>query len=207
MRLAGIVFLLLVPLLAADGVVSARGRFMGAFWASERDSKLDHLAGHRREWAAMGLIWVAMLAVVTAGVSTLGVLLGRSGEGILAAIGLGLFVPGVVSMLATVFVLFGSVGVAARVRRDAGATPGWLEPMWTAANWAEVSYIVLTGLAYIVFGIAIMRSVLPATWAAWASVVIGALSVTGMIVAPARVGVPQLPLVVPILFGFALMTG
>ena len=31
--------LLLVPFLAADGVVSARGQFMSAFWASPRDSK------------------------------------------------------------------------------------------------------------------------------------------------------------------------
>ena len=207
MRLAGIVLLLLVPLLAADAVLTAQGRFMGEFWASERDSKLDHIAGHPREWARMGPVWVAMLAVATAGVSAVGVLLGRSGEGILAAIALGLFFPGVVSMLATVFVLYGPVAVAAQARRDAGATPGWLEPMWAGANRAEVSYIVLTGLAYMVFGIAMMRSVLPATWAAWAAVAIGALSVVGVVVAPARVGFPQLPLVVPILVGFALMTG
>ena len=207
MKLAGAVLLLLVPLLAADGVISARGRFMGAFWASERDSKLEHIAAHRSDWARMGIVWVALLAVATAGISGLGVLLSRSGEGILAAIGLGLFVPGVVSMLATVFVLFGSVGVASQARRDAGTTPGWLEPMWAAANWAEVSYIVLTALAYIVFGVAMVRAAVPATWAAWASISIGAVSAIGMVLAPARVGFPQLPLVVPALLGFALMIG
>jgi len=206
MRLAGVVLLLLVPLLAADAVVSARGRFMGIFWASERDSKVEHIAGHRRQWAGMGVVWVAMLAVATAGISAFGVLLSRSGEGILASIALGLFIPGVVSMLAAVFVLFGSVGVAAQARRDAGTTPGWLEPMWAAANWAEVSYIVLSSLAYVVFGIAMVRAVFPATWAAWASVAIGAVSVIGMVVVPARVGFPQLPLLVPIVLGVALIT-
>ena len=206
MRLAGVVLLLLVPLLAADGLISARGQFMGAFWASERDSKLDHIAGHRRHWAAMGIVWVAMLAVATAGMSAFGVLLSRGGERVLASIAVGIFILGVVSMLATVFVLFGSVGVASQVRRDAGATPGWLEPMWVAANWAEVSYTILTGLAYVVFGIGMVISGFPAMWVAWASVAIGAVSVVGMVVVPARVGFPQLPLLVPVVLGFALIT-
>ena len=105
MRLAGVVLLLLVPLLAADGVVSARGRFMGVFWASERDTKVEHIAGHRRQWASMGVVWVSMLGVAAAGISAFGLLLGESGEGILATIALGLFIPAAVSMLATVFVL------------------------------------------------------------------------------------------------------
>ena len=207
MRLAGVVLLSLVPLLAADGVVSARGEFMGAFWASERDSKLEHIAGHRRQWAAMGTVWVVMLAVATAGIGAFGMLLGRSGEGILVAVALGLFFLGVVSMLAAASTLFGSVGVAAQARRDAGTTPAWLEPMWTAANWSEAVYIVLTGLAYVVFGIGMFRAGFPAAWAAWASVAIGVVSVVGMIATPARFGFPQLPLVVPIVLGFALITG
>lgn len=207
MRLAGVVLLLLVPLLAADGVVSARGRFMGAFWASERDSKLEHIAGHRRHWAAMGTVWLAMLAVATAGIGAFGVLLGGSGEGILAAVGLGLFFLGVVGMLAAASTLFGSVAVAARTRRDAGTTPAWLEPMWTAANWSEAVYIVLTGLAYVVFGIGMFRAGFSAAWAAWASVAIGVVSVVGMLASPARFGFPQLPLVVPIVLGLALITG
>ena len=207
MRLAGFVLLLLVPLLVADGVVSARGQFMGAFWASGRDSKLEHIAGHRRHWATMGTVWIAMLAVATAGIGAFGVLLGRGGEGILAAVGLGLFFLGVVSMLAAASTLFGSVGVAAQARRDAEQTPAWLEPMWTAANWSEAVYIVVTGLAYVVFGIGMLRAGLPAAWAVWASVAIGAVSVVGMIASPARFGFPQLPLVVPIVLGFALITG
>lgn len=206
MRLAGAVLLLLVPLLAADGVISARGRFMGAFWASERDSKLEHIAGHRRQWAAMGAAWVAMLAVAAAGIGAFGVLLARSGEAILASAALGLFFLGVVSMLAAASTLFASVGVAAQARRHAGTTPGWLEPMWTAANWSEAVYIVLTGLAYVVFGIGMFRAGFPASWAAWASVAIGVVSVVGMIAMPARFGFPQLPLVVPVLLGFALIT-
>ena len=206
MRLAGIVLLLLVPLLAADGVVSARGRFMGVFWASDRDTKVEHITGHRREWASMGIVWVATLAVATAGVSAFGLLLSESGEGVLAAMALGLFIPAAVSMLAAVFVLFGSVGVAAQARRDSGTTPGWLEPMWAAVNWGEVSYIVLSSLAYVVLGIAMLRAAMPATWAAWASVSIGTVSLIGMVLVPARFTFPQLPLVVPIVLGIALIT-
>lgn len=180
---------------------------MGAFWASERDSKVEHIDEHRRQWAGMGIVWVAMLAVATAGISAFGLLLSRSGEEILASIALGLFIPGVVSMLASVFALFGSGGVAARARRVTGTTPDWLEPMWAAANWAEVSYIVLSGVSYTVFGIGMLRAGFPMMWAAWASVAIGAVSVIGMALVPARVGFPQLPLLVPIVLGFALLIG
>ena len=198
--------LLLVPFLAADGVVSARGQFMSAFWASQRDSKVDHIAGHRRQWAGIGIVWVGMLAVVTSGMSAFGTLLGRTGEGVLASVAMGLFITGVVSMLAATFVRFGSGGVAAQVRRDSGATPGWLEPMWVAADWAEVTYIALSALAYIVFGIGMLRAGFPSAWVAWASVAIGTASVMGMVLAPSRFGFPQLPLVVPVVLGFALLT-
>lgn len=91
-----------------------------------------------------------------------------------AAIGVGLSFLGVVSMLAAASTFFGSVGVAAQARRDAGTTPAWLEPMWSAANWSEAVYIVVTGVAYVVFGIGMFRAGLPAAWTAWASVAVGA---------------------------------
>lgn len=126
MRLVGVVLLLLLPVLVADGVISARGGFMGAFWASARDSKVEHIAGHRRQWAATGLVWVAMLAVAIAGVGAFGALLGQAGEWILASIALGLFVPGVVSMLATVFFLYAHSGWLPRFARVAGRRwVGW----------------------------------------------------------------------------------
>jgi hypothetical protein len=205
MRLTGIGLVLLVPLLAADGLLSARGRFVGEFWASDRDSKLEHIARHRSEWAVMGSIWIAMLAVATAGITAFGVLLSRSGEGILASLGWGLFISGVVSMLIAVFFLFGSVGVAAEARRENGATPGWLEPIWAAANWAEVTYIVLSSLSYVIMGIGMVRVGYPIPWVAWASIGIGAVSVIGMVVTPDRVSFPQLPLLFPVVLGVALL--
>ena len=78
--------------------------------------------------------------------------------------------------------------------------------MWAAANWAEVSYIVLSSLAYVVLGIAMFRAAFPATWAAWASVTIGTVSLIGMVGAPARFTFPQLPMLVPIVLGIALIT-
>ena len=206
MRLAGVVLLLLLPLLVADGVISAWGRFMGAFWASERDWKART---HRGSPTSMGGDGGGVDSDAGGGhrrMSAFGVLLSHDGEWLLASIALGVFVLGVVSMLTTAYVLFGSVGVAAQVRGDSKATPGWLEPMWVAANWAEVSYIVLTGLAYVVLGIGMVRSGFPATWAAWASLAIGGASVIGMVLAPARFTFPQLPLLVPVVLGVALIT-
>jgi hypothetical protein len=206
-QLAGIILLLLVALLVADGVISARGRYDGDFWAAERDRKIEHIAEHPREWIWMGIAWVLMLAVMTTGMSVFSVLLGQRGESTLAAVGLGSFVLGAVSFLVATFIQVGPSGVAARVRSESGATPGWLEPLWIAASWAEMSYIMLTSLAYLVWGVGMVNIGFPATWAGWASMAVGGLSVVGLMTAPSRVGFPQLPLVVPIVLGIALVIG
>jgi hypothetical protein len=204
-RLAGFILLLLVPLLVADVVIEARARFTGAFWASERDRKLEHIADHSRPWVWLGIGLIVMLAAATAGLSAFSVLLGQAGEGALAAAALGSFLLGTFGFVAAISLQFGPSGVAARVRRDTGATPGWLEPMWTAASWAETSYIILASLAYVAWGVGMVKSGFPATWAGWASIAVGGLSVIGVAIAPFRLGFPQLPLLVPIVLGVALV--
>jgi hypothetical protein len=204
-RLAGFILLFLVALVVADGVISARGRYNGDFWAAERDRKIEHIAEHPREWRWMGIAWVLMLGVMTTGLSAFSVLLGQAGEPTLAAVGLGSFILGAVSFLVATFIQVGPSGVAARVRSETVATPGWLESMWIAASWAEMSYIMLTSVAYVPWGVGIVKSDFPATWAGWASMAIGGLSVLGLVIAPSRIGFPQLPLLVPIVLGIALV--
>jgi hypothetical protein len=46
-RLPGIILLFLVPLLVADGVSSARGRYSGIFWVEGRDRKIEGIAKTR----------------------------------------------------------------------------------------------------------------------------------------------------------------
>jgi len=70
-RLAGVILLLLVPLLVSDGVISARGAYTGVFWASERDNKIEHIADHPRSWALIGIGSILTLVAMTAGMSAL----------------------------------------------------------------------------------------------------------------------------------------
>jgi hypothetical protein len=77
--------------------------------------------------------------------------------------------------------------------------------MWTAASWAETTYIILGSLAYLVWGVGMVKSGFPSAWAGWASMAIGGLSVIGVMIAPSRLGFPQLPLLVPIVLGVALV--
>ncbi|HUF15114.1 MAG TPA: hypothetical protein VMQ46_04445 [Acidimicrobiia bacterium] len=204
-RLVGFILLLLVPLLVADGVIEARGGFTGAFWASERGAKLEHIAEYPRHWAWIGTGLILMIVAATAGLSAFSVLLGQAGEGIPAAVALGSFLLGAFGFVAGIFLQFGPSEIAARVRRDTGTTPGWLDPMWTAASWAETTYIILASLAYVAWGVGMVKSGLPSAWAGWASMAIGGLSVIGVMIAPSRLGFPQLPLLVPIVLGVALV--
>lgn len=204
-RLVGFILLLLVPLLVADGVIEKRGRYNSAFWTSDLDGKLDHIPGYARHWVWVGIGMILQLAAATAGLSAFSVLLGQAGEGALAAIALGFFLLGAFGFVAAIFLQFGPAVLAARVRRDTGATPEWLEPMWTAARWAETAYIILASLAYVVWGLGMVSSGFPSAWAGWASIAIGGSSAVGVMIAPARLGFPQLPLLVPIVGGVALV--
>jgi hypothetical protein len=204
-RLVGSILLLLVPLLVADGVIEMRGRYNSAFWTSDLDRKLDHIPGYARHWVWVGIGMILLLATATAGLSAFSVLLGQAGEGPLAAVALGSFLLGAFGFVAAIFLQFGPAVLAARVRRATGTTPGWLEPMWTAAGWAETTYIILASLAYVVWGLGMVSSGFPSAWAGWASIAIGGLSVVGVMIAPDRLGFPQLPLLVPIVVGVALV--
>ena len=205
-RLAGATLLLVVPSLVATGAVAARGGYASpAFWRSERDRQLDHLSEHVAGWRWMYAGWVAILAAAAGGLTAFALLLARAGEDALAGIGLGLFLIGALAWLQGVFLQAGPAVVAARIRRETGMTPGWLEPLWAAVGWAEPAYVVLTSAAYVVWGTAILESSFPASWAGWASAVVGGLSLAGMAVAQDRVTIPELPLLVPVLLGVALV--
>jgi hypothetical protein len=205
-RLAGAALVLVVPFVLAAGAVMARGGFAsGAFWASERDRKLDHIADHVVAWQWMYVVWFAILAAATGGVTAFALLLARAGEDALAGIGLGLFLLGVLGWLGGIFLQAGPAVVAARIRRETGATPGWLEPLWAAVGWAEPAYIVLASGAYVVWGAAILESGFPSNWAGWVSVVVGGLALAGMAAARDRVTIPELPLLVPVVLGVALV--
>ena len=181
------------------------GYASGAFWGSERDRKLEHIAGHRREWAWMHAAWIPLLAVVTAGFVAFALLLAVAGENALAGIGLGLFLVGVLGWVVGVFLQASSGHVAARIRSETGVAPAWLEPVWAAIGWAEVSYVALAQGAYVVWGSAMVDSGFPAARAGWAAIVLGAASLVGIALAPRQLTFPELPLLVPIVVGVALL--
>jgi len=205
MRLVGFILLLLVPLGVADGVIEGRGRYNSAFWTSDLYRKLDHIPGYARHWVWVGIGMTLLVATATAGLSAFSVLLGQAGEGTLAAIAIGTFLLGAFGWVAGIFLQFGPVELASRVQADTGATPGWLEPMWTAAGWAETTYIILASVAYVVWGLGMVKSSFPAPWAGWASIVVGGLSVIGVIAFPSRLRFPQLPMLFPTVLGVALV--
>jgi len=121
----------------------------------------------------MGVALVLTLAAMTTGLSAFSILLGQAGEPLLAALALGCFLMGGFSFLVATLLQVGTSGVAARVWGETGTTPGWLEPMWIAASWAEMSYIMLSSLAYVAWGVGVVNSGFSAKWPdgrAWPSV-------------------------------------
>ena len=62
-----------------------------------------------------------------------------------------------------------------------------------------------TGIGYIAWGAAILDSGFPADWAGSVAVVLGGASVAAVALVPARATIPEVPLVLPIVLGIALV--
>ncbi len=201
--LAGVLMLSVVPLVALESVSTVRGHFGQRFWNLPLDDKLDHLVSYRREWWWMGGTWVAILAAVTAGMAALAGLLGAAGEPALAWASFGAFVIGSAAWLGGLFVQTAVVWWAAERRHETGETPEALAPFWSLAYFAEMSSIVISNLAFVGFGVAVLLTSVPAAWAGWTAIVAGAL--LAVVVVLTRFGFPHMVLLVPVVLGIALV--
>jgi hypothetical protein len=199
----GIVLLTLVPLVVANGVLEARAGFMSEFWRLPLDGKLDRIADMPRHWAGMGAIWVGTVAAVAAGMTGLTVVLVDAGAGVVAGLALGGFLVTTTGWLIGVIAQTVGAGQGAKERRETGDTPGWLPPVWMAAWWSELTWVVVSNLALVVWGFAILDSGAVARWAGWTFIGIGAVVV--LAVAWLRDVFPQLALLGPIVAGVALV--
>ena len=199
----GFVLLSIVVGIVVEGIGSAQGRFNSAFWRKPLDDKLDHIATRRNAWWLMGISWLGILAVMTAGTAGLASLLADSGAATVAWVSFGAFLIGAASWLWGLFVQTPVTWTAASERRTTGATPGWLQPFWLAAWMAELGFLVIVNLAYAGLGIAIISTGFPAVWAGWVAVVIGVVTPAGVLIA--RAGFPHLALTAPIVIGVALL--
>lgn len=205
-RLVGVGLLLVLPLLVATGVMSVRGGYAsGSFWRSTRDEKLDRVVDARDEWLWLHVTWVVLLLVLAGGMTGAGFVLAGAGEPALAGIGTGLFLASLACWLVGVVLQGPPAAIAAELRHQIGETPGWLVPVFAVVGWMEVAYVAGTAAAYVVLGAAMVSSGTPSGWAGWQAIVFGGVTVLAIVAARHRATFPELPLVVPVVFGVAFV--
>jgi multidrug transporter EmrE-like cation transporter len=68
-----------------------------------------------------------------------------------------------------------------------------------------VTYVAGTAASYVILGAAMVDSEVPAAWAGWVAIVVGALTILGSVFTRGAVTFPELPLVVPIVIGVAFL--
>jgi len=205
-RLIGVALLLVLPLLVATELMSARGGYASAsFWRSTRDEKLDRIVEAREYWLWMHVMWVVLLLVLAGAMSGVGFVLADAGEPALAGIGIGLFLVSVVCWLVGVLLQGPPAAIAAELRHETGKTAGWLVPLFAVVGWMEVAYVAGTAVAYVVLGAAMVAGGTPSGWSGWLSIVLGTVTVLATVLARQRATFPELPLVVPIVLGVAFV--
>ncbi len=199
----GLVLLAVVPFAVGDAVSSLRAGFDNSFWALPLDEKLDRIVERRQAWRRLGMVWLFIIILMASGLTAFTLQLAEAGEAVWAALGLGAFLIGAGSFLAGALPMITAVEAAAVVRRDTGATPPWLQPAWDAGGWLERTFVIAANLAYVAWGVAIVRSGFPSDWVGWVAVVSG-----GLIAAWASLSdywFQHMTLLTPIAVGIALL--
>lgn len=203
MVLVGILLLSGFALIAVESVGYVRGGYNSAFWGLPLDDKLDHVAGHRREWWWISIWSLIGLFTVSGGVFGFTSLLMDGGEPVLPYVALGGFVISVLGWVLGVAFQAAAISEASKQRAESGVTPEWIHPFWNVAFLLEIVWIVGSNVAYSLIGVAILQTGVVADWAGWVALIGGA--VTAVVVLVLRDGFPQLGFLIPAVIGVALL--
>lgn len=173
--IVGIVLLAVVPFVAADAVSGLRAGFDNAFWAQPLDAKLERIPGSRDAWQRLGIVWIFIGVLLAGGLTAFTFQLAGEGETAWAAIGLGAFLPAALAFGPAAALMVATVAEAADRRAETGRTPAWVQPAWRSTWWLERTFVIGANLAYVAWGVGIVRTGFPAEWAGWVAIVSGAL--------------------------------
>ncbi len=198
--------MLLVGVLLVGGLVVAtaevvpyvRGGYDSAFWRLPLDAKLNHVAAHTGDWWLLSITQIVSLVLLTAGLAGF---VSLFPDPTLATVGFGAFLVGLIAWTFGLIVQTAAVPKAATERSETGTTPAWLQPLWAAGYLAEITWIVAANLAYVVIGVALLRSGILPAWSGWASAGVALLLI--IVIATTRNGFPQMALMAPFLIGVA----
>jgi hypothetical protein len=169
----GCVLLAVVPFVVWDAISTMRGGFDNAFWARSLEGKMDHIPDERATWHRIGIVWVPINLILSGGLAAFVFLLAGEGEAVWGAIGLGVFLLLAAAFLPGALLMMTTVSHAAEERRQSGSTPAWVQPVWQSTWWIERAFIVGANLAYVAWGVGIVKSGFPAPWAGWVAIVTG----------------------------------
>jgi len=173
--IVGVVLLAVVPFVVWDAVSSLLAGFDNAFWARSLDDKMDYIPDRQAAWHRLGIVWIFIGVLLSAGFMAFTFQLASEGEPVWAAIGFGTFLPVAVALFLGATLMVATVADAAEDRRKTGSIPGWAQPVWRTAWWLERAFVIGANLAYVAWGIAIVATGFPAVWAGWVAIVSGAL--------------------------------
>ncbi|MGA7271304.1 MAG: hypothetical protein WB239_09560 [Acidimicrobiia bacterium] len=203
MVLVGVLLVVPMLLVGVQAVGYVRGKFNSEFWALPLDDKLDRVAVKKWEWWWVAVWELVGVFAMTAGMAGLAYLLSNEGEGVLAFVSLGTYLVALCCWVLGLIYQTAGMSRAAAERAESGATPSWIHPLSGMVYLAEGSWVIGSNLAFVPLGVAIIRADMPAVWAGWAAVALGgAIAVT---VVAMRDGFPQMPLLVPLVVGVALL--
>lgn len=185
------------------GVAYGSAGYRGEFWKLALDDKLDHVHGHRRGWWWLSIGQLIGLVVLTGGFVGLVSLESDAGQSVLAHVSLGVYLVALIAWMIGLTFQTMTIPRAATQRADSGSTPDWIHAFWDAGYLGEAIWVIAANLAYLVIGIAILRSGQVASWAGWVAVALGG-GIPVAVVAT-RQGFPELSQLVPFALGISLI--
>lgn len=175
-------------------------------WGSVSSEEfLASVAAHRSWWMWVNICFGLGIVITAFGLAGLNLILNGAGDRVFAEFGLISFLLGTVLWLVLAAFNLSTVLWAANESASTGEVPvtfnGW--PQWGESLLRM--YMVFAYVSFAFYGAALLITELLASWASWASVIVGLGGGISIILGGSRFAIPLLIHVIPVVIGIMLL--
>lgn len=172
-------------------------------WGMPLGEKLRTIAAHVDSWNGINRWFLASALLSTAGLTLVAWQLRGSTLGHVAAIGVVTYAIGSTLWIVELSSRLSVIAAAARETAQAGIVPVWAAPIATLGYGLFTVYAVLSNLAMIAVGGALLAANLVPAWAGWTAIGSGVVLLAGQLVTGDNI--PAMNYIAPVVIGVALL--
>jgi hypothetical protein len=195
--------LVLIAVLIPAAFVAAVGLPMSDVWGMPLERQLRTIAEHPTGWRAVNAWFVAALVLSSLGLAGVARQLRGTDAAHIADLAVLAYVIAAVLWTVELVSRLTVIVVAGNETVASGVVPVWAEPLAIWGSGLFIVYALLSNVAMLAFGAALLRADLVPAWAGWTAIGMSVLVL--VLLAITRNNIPVMNLVGPVVIGVALL--